>query len=106
MAEDSKNPALALKPVTMKGVVARGRTITAPHPSKRTLAYHHPETGKAIMRPEMLEFGPGAEIELTEDEIVSLRTRGFLTDPSKVLQPVAEGSHVSEVGSQQSVKAA
>jgi hypothetical protein len=77
-----------------------------PHPTKRKLAYTHPDNGKAMMSHEMLEYGEGAELELTEDEIKSLRERGFLIDPTKAVQPLAEGSHVKEIGNNTQVKAA
>lgn len=104
--DDNRNQNPTLKVTMAKGVVARGRTIMVPNLNKRVLAYNHPETGKAMMRHEMLSYGEGAEVELAEDEIVSLRERGFLTDPSKVVQPMAEGSHVKEIGSNQQVRAA
>lgn len=69
-----------------RGIVARGRTINAPHPTQRRIVGRH-ENGEAIEGPVMVAYGPGSELELAADEIARLRKSGFLIDPA---QPVID----------------
>lgn len=87
-----------------RAVIARGRTIAVPHPTKRKIVNHTPE-GKPIEQAELMHFGPGQEIELPGDEIVRLRKLGYLTDPSASEPPVPQGARVLNEESGASVSA-
>lgn len=91
-------------PKKSRAIVARGRTVSAPHPTKMKVVGYNSDTGAPIKLPFEILFGPGSEVELPADEIEALRSRGFLTDPSQVLQPFAEGPHFTETGVQPNVK--
>lgn len=92
-----------VQPKKLRAIVARGRTVTAPHPTKMRVVGYHPDTGVPLKQAVEMAYGPGTEIELPQDEIDALRSRGFLTDPSQVLQPYAEGPHYTETGAQSNV---
>ena len=83
-------------PRLARGTVNRGHTVMVPHLTEKKVTGLHPETGKTMYAPVMMECGPGNEIELPLDEITSLRERGFLIDPKKIAPPLAEGSRVIE----------
>jgi hypothetical protein len=72
-----------------RGTVARGRTVIAPHATRRQTIIN--AEGKPIEIPEATEYGPGAEVELPADEIKSLRLSGFLIDPGAADVPRSEG---------------
>jgi hypothetical protein len=81
----------------VRATVARGRTLSAPHATKRqTIGYS--DDGKPIQRPVMMDYLPGQEVELTEDEVLELRVSGFLIDPDQKPVPLAEGPHFTERG--------
>lgn len=80
-----------------RGVVARGRTVDIPDTTRRQVIGHTPE-GKPIHRSPVRSFGPGNEIELPAQEIATLRERGFLVDPERVIPPLADGPHFTETG--------
>ena len=74
-----------------RAIVARGRTVAIPSPTKRAFAGRHPDTGVEIFGPKIDEFGPGTEVELPVDEIAELRAKGYLVDPGAVQHQVANG---------------
>lgn len=82
---------------TVRGTVARGRTVDIPDPNTRQVVGHTPE-GRPIQRCATRSYGPGHEVELPAREIDSLRSRGFLIDPGVPLPPLAEGPHYTETG--------
>lgn len=87
-----------------RAIVARGRTVTAPHATKRKVVAHTPE-GKPIEQPELVHFGPGQEIELPSDAIARLRKLGYLTDPGAPEPPVPQGPRILNEESGASVSA-
>jgi hypothetical protein len=80
----------------LRGTVARGRTVEIPH-GEKVVVNHTPE-GRPIMRAPTKSFGPGAEVELPEKELLTLRVRGFIIDPNAFVAPIAEGPHYTEKG--------
>jgi hypothetical protein len=82
----------------VRATVARGRTLSAPHETKKQVIGYS-DDGKPIYRPAMVDFGPGQEVELPMDEITELRATGFLIDPAQKPVPLAEGPHFTERGS-------
>lgn len=80
-----------------RGVVARGNTVYAPHPTETVIKGTNPETFKPIMGSKIVEFGPGQEVTLPEEEILQLRKSGALVNPDKVEEPASEGTRAREV---------
>lgn len=64
-----------------RGVVARGRTVSAPHPTMKR--HVRSEDGRPLEAPAMVDYGPGSEIELPVEEIERLRKAGFLIDTAQ-----------------------
>lgn len=83
---------------TAKGIVARGRSVDVPDPSAQRMVTGYNTEGKAVTRAAFRSYGPGQEVTLPESEILSLRERGFLTDPDVTVPPLAEGPHFTETG--------
>ena len=91
MAEDDKKVKLA------RGIVARGRTVMAPHLTETEIKGVNQETGKVIRGPKLIEHGPDTEVTLPSDEIEGLRALGFLVDPnSRATIAPYEGARVTE----------
>jgi hypothetical protein len=84
---------------TMRGIVARGRSVDVPDLSARQTVGYSGE-GKVVTRPAYRTYLPGQEVELPAKEVLSLRERGFLVDPDATVPPLAEGPHFSETGHQ------
>jgi hypothetical protein len=91
-------PALAVR-ATFDGfelaIVARGRTVTIPHPSE-TIVTHRLESGEILYGPRPADHLEGSEIELPADEVERLRGLGFLMPPGQHLIRTAEGTRVVE----------
>jgi len=75
---------------TATAIVARGRTVCAPHPTKKIAVGPHPQTGEMMMVAELMEYGPEQEITLPVDEIVRFRELGFLVDQNKIIPSGSE----------------
>ncbi len=67
------------------GRVARGRTVTVPHPTDKIPCGVHPVTHEPMFAPRQVDHGPGSEITLPAADIAWLREHGFLVDPNKVI---------------------
>jgi hypothetical protein len=74
-----------------RATVARGRTVSVPHPTEKVFVGRLPETGAERFGPKMIDYGPGQEVELPHAEIAELRAKGFLIDPGAVQHQVASG---------------
>ena len=74
----------------MRAMVARGRTVYAPDPSKRQIVGRG-DDGRPMEMAVIVEHGPGSELELPADEVMSLRASGFLIDPGTPEVPRSEG---------------
>jgi len=86
----------AAKSDIARGVVARGRTVCVPHPTKRRPVKS--EAGATIEAPVIVEHGPGAEVELPVDEIKWLRKAGYLIDTAAPELPTANGPEFTAAG--------
>jgi hypothetical protein len=82
----------------VRGVVARGRTVDVCDAAAQRLTVGYTVEGKPLTKLPTRSYGPGQEIELPAVEILSLRKRGFLTDPDQTLPPLADGPHYTETG--------
>jgi hypothetical protein len=78
-----------------RGTVARGRTVSIPHPTEKRIVGRNLD-GKEIVGAPLVNFGPGREVTLPADEIVSLRKLGYLIDPEQSPIPIAPGPSFSE----------
>ncbi len=83
---------------TVRGIVARGRTIDVPDLNAPRQTVGYTADGKAMTRSPSRTYLPGQEVELPAKEIASLRERGFLMDPDQTLPPLAEGPRFTETG--------
>jgi hypothetical protein len=64
-----------------RAIVARGRTICVPDPTKPpAFVGREIETNRAMFAPATRDFGPGEEVELPRDEVRRLRGFGYLVD--------------------------
>lgn len=77
---------------TIRATVAKGRTVVSGSPTERKIAGYHPDTGKAIMVPILVEYGEFTEVDLPEPEVRRLRALGYLIDPDRAPIPVASNS--------------
>jgi hypothetical protein len=80
----------------VRGVVARGRTIDICDAGATKQIVGYSPDGKPMTKLATRTYGPDQEVELPLAEILSLRERGFLTDPDKKLPPLAEGPRFTE----------
>jgi hypothetical protein len=70
-----------------RATVAPGRTVVIPRDSGA-----RDEKGVLIKSPTHTRHGPGELVTLPEEEIATLRARGFLVDPkAPPVSPTAEG---------------
>jgi hypothetical protein len=75
-----------------KVIVARGRTIYAPHPTRTTIV-GQTEDGKPKRATVEVHFKPGAEIELPRDEAKRLIEVGHVHKSGEaVTVPAAQGA--------------
>jgi hypothetical protein len=56
--------------------VARGHTVTMPHPTETRMVGPDPETGARRTVPVQQDFAPGEKVTLPEEEINRLRAHG------------------------------
>jgi hypothetical protein len=78
-----------------RAIVARGRTVTIPHPTE-TIVTHRLESGEILRGPRPVDHLEGSEIDLPADEVERLRGLGFLMPPGQHLIRTAEGTRVVE----------
>lgn len=73
----------------VRATVARGRSVMKPDASRKRLAGYS-DKGEPRYTPELVQYGPGQEVDLPADEVKTLRQLGFLIDPGAVVHPIAE----------------
>lgn len=81
---------------TVRAIVARGRTVDAPHPTEKIGRLN--ADGEAVIVAAVKTYGPGEEIELSAADAAWLRSTGHLVDPSQAAPNYGPGPSFNRDG--------
>jgi hypothetical protein len=86
-----------------RAIVARGRTVVVPDPTKPPVFVGRQiETNREMFAPATRDFGPGEEVELPRGEAQRLRGFGYLVDADAKVVDIDTGE--AHVGKRLTVK--